>query len=476
MIVLSLIVLVSAVGFIEPTNVLTIDDLADEMQANELPKIYLDGDIADLKTKGEERKVSVKYTTYNKEIDAYARIKLQGSSSIAYDKKNYTIYFYEDEDLDHKLKIDVGWGEQYKYCLKANWVDKTHARNIVSARLVGTIQEKYDLFTDAPNNGAVDGFPIEVYLNGEFLGLYTMNIPKDEWMFNVDPDENDDFFFVSAAAPNAQTTFYKEATYDSWDVEAGNKTTKNLNRLNRLVSFIKDSSDAEFRENINEYFNLDALLNYYVIIEYGEFYDNVSKNLLLITYDGKIWYPCLYDLDSTWGTYYNGKSTIDYTNKLAESGSLLWKRVAKCFPNELAERYFELRKEYLNEDYVLEQFNSYIKSIPQSSYEKERERWGENIPGYDISQIEDFLKQRTPVIDKWFYDMYTEETVVTVVYQKNKDGTITAKIKSNHEDIIVLGESSYTFTKDGSYTFFYTNFFGDRDFITAEVSGIKYNF
>ena len=26
------------------------------------------------------------------------------------------------------------------------------------------------------------------YLNDEFLGIYTMNIPKDAWMFNMDED------------------------------------------------------------------------------------------------------------------------------------------------------------------------------------------------------------------------------------------------------------------------------------------------
>lgn len=44
------------------------------------------------------------------------------------------------------------------------------------------MQRCYGLFEHAPNAGVVDGFPVWVVLNGEPAGLYTWNIPKDEWM------------------------------------------------------------------------------------------------------------------------------------------------------------------------------------------------------------------------------------------------------------------------------------------------------
>ena len=474
MIVLFLIILMSAVNFIQPTNILSTDELADEYNATELPKFYIYGDVAGLKNKSEEIKISVKYESFNKSFESYAKIKLQGSSSLSYEKKNYTIKFYKDEELSEKHKINFGWGKQYKYCLKANWIDKTHSRNIVSARLVGDVQKKYNLFMDAPNNGAIDGTPVEIYLNDDFLGLYTLNIPKDEWLFNLD-DDNENHFVVSAAARNTATLFKKNGDFSDWEVEAGLESEENLRRLNRLVSFVKDSSDKDFRNNIENYFNLDALLNYYVIMEFGQFFDNVSKNLLLVTYDGKIWYPSLYDLDSTWGTHWGGRWTMDYSLKMSEEGSLLWEKVARCFPNELADRYFILRKDVLNKENVIEEFLKFNKSIPKKSFESENQRWS-NIPGFGIEQIEDFLDKRIPLVDSWFRDLYTEENAVTVVYEKNIDGSITAKLKNLRKDIIVLGDDTYTFTKDGIYTFKYTNYVGDKNFIIAEATGIKYNF
>lgn len=63
-------------------------------------------------------------------------VKWQGNSSLAYPKKNYTIKF------DNAFEAAAGWGEQMKYCLKANFIDFSHARNVVSAKLWGQIVKK----------------------------------------------------------------------------------------------------------------------------------------------------------------------------------------------------------------------------------------------------------------------------------------------------------------------------------------------
>lgn len=474
MIVLSLIALVSAVNFIEPSNILTIDDVVDEIKASDLPKLYLEGDISSLETKKEEREISVMYESYDGNFEAYAIIKLQGSSSLAYEKKNYTITFYEDEKFDKKYKFDFGWGKQSKYCLKANWIDKTHSRNIVTARLAAEAQKKYDLFTDTPNNGVIDGNPIEVYSNGKFLGLYTLNIPKDAWMFNMDED-NENHIVLSGQSHGPGCTFSEKTDFDDWEVEVGEDNEETLAKLTRLANFVRKSSEEEFKNNFAEYFNLDSVLNYYVIMEFAQLKDNLAKNMLLVTYNGEIWYTSLYDLDSSWGTIWDGSDIQNYKERVAPNNSVLWKKFEKAFPNEIADRYFELRKDILNSENVMEQFNDFANSIPDKVLEKEKEKW-DNIPGYELDQINDFLETRIPVMDEYFRSLYTDEAVVTVVYNKNSDGTITAKLENLRADIIVDGSDTYTFTEDGEYTFFYSDFAGNKKYITASASGVRYRF
>lgn len=162
-----------------------------------LPILYLTGD-----TTGMSKDDAVSLGYVYGERSGTATVKWQGSSSLAYPKKNYTIKF------DNAFEAVEGWGVQDKYCLKANWIDHSHARNVVSAKLWGEVVKSRtnanSKLNDLPNGGAVDGFPCIIMLNGVFHGLYTFNIPKDGWMFGM--------------GNNGQTTVTETFGFGSWIV------------------------------------------------------------------------------------------------------------------------------------------------------------------------------------------------------------------------------------------------------------------
>jgi len=201
------------------------------VSASELPRLYFEGNIENMEVKEDIRYVSVRYESDSINFNSYARLKLQGASSLNYAKKNYNITLYKDSSYSSKLKIDLGWGEQSKYCLKANWIDKTHSRNIVTANIVAEIQKEYNLFINTPNYGLIDGFPIEIYINGDFLGLYTLNIPKDSWLFNID-EENPNNIVLSGEEWSNSVFFKEEATWENgWELEAGKQNDETLKKL-----------------------------------------------------------------------------------------------------------------------------------------------------------------------------------------------------------------------------------------------------
>lgn len=437
-------------------------------RSKEIPRLYFEGEISDLKSKKTERTISVKYKSKEKNFESYASIKLQGTSSLRYEKKNYNIKFYEDEKLEEKLDIDLGWGKQNKYCLKANWIDKTHARNVVTAKIASQINKNYNLFTTAPNYGEIDGYPVEIYLNDEFLGLYTLNIPKDDWMFNMDED-NPNHIVLGSEGWNPANLFNGEANFEDWEVEVGEESDETLNKVNRVFDFVMNSSDEEFKKYINDYINLDSIINYYIMIQFAQLEDNVSKNMLLSTYDGQQWYISLYDLDTSWGTTWDGKSLLDYNNYIGAGGNNLFLRVEKNFPNEIAERYFELRKSILTKENVMNEFVKFTNLIPEQTYKKESLRW-KNIPGYNLNQINDFLEVKIPKLDKKFTNMYTKPQIVEIKYKKNKNNTISATITTNRNDIILPKEDTYIFMKNGQHIFYYEDFLGHKRYIKAKTN------
>ena len=453
------------------------------IKAEELPKVYFEGNIENMTSKKDERKIKLTYVSKNLNFESYTLIKIQGSSSLAYDKKNYNIKLYQDKDYKNKKKVNVGFGDQYKYCLKANWVDKTHARNIVTARITSKIQDKYNLFTNTPNNGLIDGFPVEIYINNEFLGIYTWNIPKDDWMFNM--DENNPNHIVLSGHSYSNATYFKEyGTFNEWEVEAGPETEETLTKLNRVIEFVFKSSDEEFKNNFQNYFNLDATLNYFIMLNTGELLDNISKNFLLVTYDGKIWYPSLYDLDTSWGTTWNGKDTYEYDKSLIQHAelSLFWTKFERNINNEIANRYFELRKDILTKENILKEFTSFINGIPASSFEKENNRW-KNIPGRDLNQITDFINTRIPIVDEYMNSLYDESPKINIDYSST---TLTIKpvkvtLTPNRNDIKILKDgkilnNTYIFKENGEYTFEYQDWDGNTlGTITIKVDWIINN-
>ena len=371
-----------------------------------IPKLDLIGEISGMEDKPDERKIAFSYCDGDEQITGYAKIKVQGSSSLAYEKKNYTIKLYSDKDCDEKMRVDLGWGAQNKYCLKANWVDRTHARNLVTANLAAQAQEKYGLLTQTPNNGCVDGFPVEVYANGRFLGLYTWNIPKDAWMFAMDEDDPN-HLLLSGQGWEEANYFRAMPGFDTWSMEVGEESEEIQEKLDRLFYFVMNTSDQEFRDHFSEYLNLDAALNYYVISDIAYLHDNLGKNMLLTTYDGQVWYLCLYDLDTSWGTTNDGLGLVDYQDRLLDlSVNLLFERMEQCFPRELAQRYFELRAELFSDEHILAEFNRFREEIPRLTFAKEILRWGEgtipsraDLPGFDYDQIREYLSSAGPRLD-----------------------------------------------------------------------------
>lgn len=365
-----------------------------------VPRVYLVGNIKDMTSKEDERKISINYVSSDVSFMKFAKIKIQGSSSIKYDKKNYTIKLYEDEEYSEKFKVDFGWGKENKYVLKANWIDKTHSRNIVGSNIVALASKKYNLFSDAPNYGNIDGYPVEVYINGEFLGLYTLNIPKDSWMLNMEEDNSNHLVFEAEISSN-QTYFKEKAEYGDWSLQVGKENQKNLDKLNRVVDFVMNSSDEDFKNNFSNYFNLDSVLNYYVLADSLFLSDNYAKNMLLVSYDGEIWYFLLYDLDTAFGSGYNGKFLYNYDGKVEFYKSNFFTRFSTLFEAEIKDRYFELRSDILSIDNIYKEIDEFYFSIPKESLEKENDRW-DDIPGYDIFQMKNFIGRRFLYLDKLY--------------------------------------------------------------------------
>lgn len=416
----------------------SVISIKDIFANNELPRIYMDSERLGLLTSKTDTEAicECEIKINNKTIKCYATGKVQGTTSATFPAKNFTFKFYSDKECSSKQKIDVGFGEQYKYCFKKNWVDTTHTRNLAGARIGFDMAEsrpnsdfKANLQT-APRNGLVDGFPCKLYINGEFWGLYTWNIPKDDWMFNMDSDNpkhmvlcaernNDGNMSVSYSTQFRKLWDGKDG--DEWSIEVGTLSEQLKTSFNNAINFVMTSSDEEFKANISNYFDLYSLLDYYIFTYFTCHYDGLGKNMLIGTYDGIHWGTMLYDMDSIFGATYNGGSFMA-TNRACpseyqESNSLLWQRIEKCFAKELYDRYTELRKGALSLGNVITHVEEIYDLIPDRVFNDEKAKWTAlpSINTNTITRFRNYMRDRAKYVDNKFKEFNIEKVPCTSI-------------------------------------------------------------
>ena len=350
-----------------------------EPKNNDIPKVFIDGIIPTTK---DDVLAELTYISKTLQFHSYITIKCQGTSSMKYPKKNFTIKLYSDESRSEKLKIDFkGWGRQYKFNLKANWIDISHARNVVSARLWGDVvksRSAYDtlpeLLRTSPNQGAIDGFPIKVYANGIYQGRYTWNIPKDGWMTNMDDELNTHCILCGENYDSGCFRAPALINESDWSDELHDSCPDNIKtRWNEVIDFVINSTDDEFRANLGNYFDVPSLIDYdlFGLAVCGS--DSYGKNQIYMTYDGNKWIASMYDLDTTWGMYWNGETLVaaDYARNKFEDhvngrlGNLLYDRMEQLFYPELQSRWLELKAGPLSMVNIISRFENFMEYMPQ---------------------------------------------------------------------------------------------------------------
>ena len=360
-----------------------------EPAQGDIPDVYITGDaFSEMNSTKNEVKMAFKYLSKSKVFGGWLKIKWQGNLSLNFPKHNFTVKLYGDKPMKRKLKVDLGgWGEQNKFVWKANYIDRSHARNIVSARLWAdmvasrTTYDKRMMY--APNHGAIDGFPFRLFVNGEYYGLMTWNIPKDGWMTQMTEDNPNHCLMCAElnGNDNSPCDFAADWNATAWEVEFPDEISNGLvYSFNDIIACVVNDSDEDFTANIDSHLDIASAIDYYIFFYLNAGIDSLAKNMLLMTYDGVKWYCGAYDMDAVWGRNFEGLGPISAETKCPEgyanTDSRLWPRIETCFGQELHDRYFDLRETILSKEYIMAKFRQFVEQIPEAMYAEDAEKNG----------------------------------------------------------------------------------------------------
>ena len=288
-----------------------------------LPVIRMYGDTTNM-TLETPVTMRVKYTSpnedkYGQSFDLpYCTVNWQGTSSLQYVLKNFTVRLKDENMADYYYSPYPNGILENTYCLKCDYMESTHARNVGLAKFVNDCL--YDTKNpaqqkDASVRNSIAGFPILLYINDELQGVYNFNLDRYSTKpYGYTDTEKCLVYEVSANSDTTAGAFYKwsessgksQLDYYKSDFECLYPPTRangndNMSELIRLIEWVNDSSDEDFKDNIGRYFNLEYLLRYYLFVLVFGAVDSLGKNMKLTTWDGLVWYPQVYDADTTIG-------------------------------------------------------------------------------------------------------------------------------------------------------------------------------
>lgn len=359
-----------------------------------------------------------------------AKIKWRGGSTNTEGKhkRNYKIKFKEKQQF-FGLKADKNW------ILDAGQQDLFRLRNRIATELWNDFARKpYYTADGAEVVTGVRGRVVEVFLNDEYIGIYSLTETMDNKTLGLKKSKkgiiHGQLWKTSGRGLsmmyNTPPSF--DNTSSTWDVfETKYPDIKDVNPTDysplwKAINFVVNSSDEEFKDSVAYYFDLPVVEDYYIYTQTLCAVDNIGKNMYWAIYDSKESQKitfAVWDLDLTVGSSYLKVYDQKYTlpNHIIKGYFNLIKRLiatnAGNFNSQVRERYWSARKDVLSTDSLIARYKSYYQLLKKcGAAERETQRWSgdtdilEQKIDYDkeMGHIANWITRHMKVLDRQLFD------------------------------------------------------------------------
>lgn len=386
-----------------------------------------------------------------------SRVRWAGSSTAGADRKkhNFHLKFYNEDGSKKNMSF---WGlrSDFHWRLDAGQVDFSRVRNRVAKDVWADFatQPYYAAYEPKVPHSYVRGDFVEVFLNDQYMGIYSLNEHMDRQQLKLKQyDYANSEFHGGLWKPMSMsyvTLFAQLLDFDSssktWDqfyvkypnIDDVNPT--NFNTLAEAVKFSVLSSDAEFLDSAQYYFDIPVFRDYYLFLLLMQAPDNIGKNVYYACHDvaaDKRLTIAIWDLDCTQGQFYSNQGSNYHhelvspeydmkNNQLVRHNVMrrLW-QTDSTFHNLAMKRYWQLRATTFNPDSILNRYRNYFDEMKRcGADQREIARWsyGSDLGGRQL----DFDNELEYIRDWWtrHIDFLDNNTFAPQAGDVNGDGEI----------------------------------------------------
>ena len=403
-----------------------------------------------------------------------AKIKHRGISTNASrkHKRNYRIKFVADDSTKMNRRF-FGLRNDNNWILDAGQMDFLRVRNRVSSDLwLDMARKPFYADTVANVRNGSRGQMVEVFLNGEYRGIYNMCEPIDRKQLKLERYDADTKTFhgeIWDAYTRTRTVMMSEPeertgklTWDGFRVRYPDY--QEIHRvdwttLEDAVWFVNRADNAAskqmFIDSIGDYFDLPVLQDYFIFIAALQALDNESKNIYYscrdITVDRRLTVTP-WDLDICLGENY--APAVEIPDMVKPERDLDWINHVpmvdmwnlEVFRTPMIERYKELRKTWLDTDNLVNRYRTAIDELEScGAAGREEERWSGDTDIFkktldlsgEMDYVEDWIRRRMAYLDEFVFIPLPEFVRGDV----NGDGEVNIADVNTVIDIILGGSA-----------------------------------
>jgi len=367
---------------------------------------------------GEEDKVPAYMTmteSNGNTFFSHIGIRYRGSFSMTFPKKSFKVEFWENATGEETVDVSLlGLKPDDECNLQAMYNEPLRMRSKTNNELWRMIHSPY-YQNEEPL--AVNGLRMEymeLFLNGTYRGIYCMGEEMDRKQLRLKNYNGNIRGELYKGVGWGASTYSSLPPYNNQNDLWGGfeykhpKEVTDWANLHAFVSFVINSTDADFVAGNQARFQMDNAVDYFIFLNLLRATDNTGKNLYVAKYTaGAPYFFAPWDLDGTFGIIYSGAEQ-NITDDILSNG-FYNRLMADCseggFVERLKERWNLLRGDIITTDALMALFQTNYNMLQSNGiYEREAIAWD----GYDhapehLDYMSGWTAQRIAYLDATFH-------------------------------------------------------------------------
>ena len=354
-------------------------------------------------------------------------IHVRGGTTKRYPKLGYKISLTQKSLGDNNRKNHtslLGMRKDDDWILYSAYNDQEKIRNVFSSNLW-----QYSCACDNEYgiNTGIEYKYIELFMDGEYWGLYALGFPIDEKQLEIAQDSNKAILFQKYFWDNESYLRFNGKRIEGYELKSVSDTLDYdamTDKWSLLIDYYRNLyNNSENNEFLYGGIDINNAIDTYLYLNLIQAQDNIDGNLIKNIYitikEDKGCLKAIYspwDLDTTWGNSWSGEGdnfTLKYDvsagyNQVMESGylyQLIMNKDPDIWPL-IIDKYNKLRSTVWSNEFICFLLDKYEEDIYYSgAYLRDMERWadGTYADAQDgLSTFRKFVLDRLDEYDEYY--------------------------------------------------------------------------